>query len=125
MNHTTTRARSVALACAAAAAASALLSGCATQTTPPLYGWDGYQPQVYDYLQGKSSPQTQIAALEQSLQKMAAKGEAVPPGFHAHLGALYASAGKRDDAQRELLAEKSAFPESSAYMDFLLTNLKK
>jgi hypothetical protein len=124
MNRKTTCARSAVLACATVAA-SALLPGCATHTTPPLYGWDGYQPQVYDYLQGKSSPETQISSLEESLQKIRAQGEQPPPGFHAHLGALYASVGKGQQAQQELLAEKDAFPESSAYMDFLLKNLRK
>lgn len=118
--------RGSALAFAAAAVAGMLLGGCATQqTTRPLYGWDGYEPQVYEYLKGQSSPETQISALEQSLQQIRGKGERPPPGFHAHLGALYASAGKRQQATQELLAEKEAFPESSAYMDFLLKNLNK
>lgn len=121
MNHKISRA---ALACAALATAT-LLGGCANNATPPLYGWDGYQPQVYDYLEGKSSAEAQIGSLEASLQKMRGKGERPPPGFHAHLGALYASAGRGQQAQQELLAEKEAFPESSTYMDFLLTNLKK
>jgi hypothetical protein len=112
------------LACLTAMA-SALLGGCATKSEPPLYGWDGYQPQVYDYLQAKSSPEAQIGALEQSLQQMRGKGERPPPGFQAHLGALYASAGKRQQAEQALLAEKTSFPESSVYMDFLLKNLRK
>lgn len=117
------RQRVAALVCAAAC--GALTSGCATKSTPPLYGWDSYQPQVYAYLQGKSTPETQIDALEKSLQKIRGNGERPPPGFHAHLGALYASVGKGQQAQQELLAEKASFPESSAYMDFLLTNLKR
>ncbi|WP_322014857.1 DUF4810 domain-containing protein [Paraburkholderia sp. J12] len=115
--------RKAALVCSAAAAA--LLAGCAQQAVKPLYGWDGYQPQVYDYLQGKSSHEAQIGVLEESLQTMRGKGERPPPGFHAHLGVLYASVGKNDQASQELLAEKEAFPESSPYMDFLLKNLNK
>ncbi len=115
--------RAMALLCAAAG--SVLTSGCATNSTPPLYGWDGYQPQVYAYLQNKSTPETQIDALEKNLQQIRGKGERPPPGFHAHLGALYASVGKGQQAQQELLAEKESFPESSVYMDFLLTNLKR
>ena len=115
-----------AAAFAVAFATASLLGGCATQqTTKPLYGWNGYQAQVYEQLNGKSSPETQIGALEQSLQQMRGKGELPPPGFHAHLGALYASVGKSRQASQELLAEKEAFPESSAYMDFLLKNLNK
>jgi hypothetical protein len=106
------------------AVALALLGGCATQT-PQLYQWDAYQPEVYAYLKGQTSPEEQIAALERALQQIQGKGNRPPPGFHAHLGALYASVGKTGPAQQELLAEKEEFPESSPYMDFLLENLKK
>ncbi|WP_429322523.1 DUF4810 domain-containing protein [Paraburkholderia sp. GAS448] len=102
-------------------AAGALLTGCAANgSTPPLYQWDGYQPQVYEYLKGQKSPQEQIDAMEQARQQVLAKGNRLPPGFHAHLGMLYASVGKGDQAQQELQAEEQAFPESSTYMDFLL-----
>lgn len=106
------------------AAACVVLTGCAT--TPPttaLYQWDGYQSQLYEYFKAQKSPQEQIDALEKSRQQILAKGNAVPPGFHAHLGMLYASVGKGQEAKQELLAEKQSFPESSAYMDFLLSKL--
>jgi hypothetical protein len=105
-------------------AACALLTGCAASSTTSLYQWDGYQPQVYEYFKGQKSPQEQIDALEKARQQILAKGNAVPPGFHAHLGTLYASVGKGSDAKQELLAEKQAFPESSTYMDFLLSKSK-
>jgi hypothetical protein len=105
------------------AAACALLTGCASQPKP-LYQWDAYQPQVYAQFTGKSTAAEQIDALEQARQKILAKGNAVPPGFRAHLGALYASVGRSEQARSELSAEKQAFPESSAYMDFMLKNLK-
>jgi hypothetical protein len=106
-------------------AACALLSGCTTtSSTTALYQWDGYQPQVYEYFKGQTSPQQQIDALEKARQQILAKGNAVPPGFHAHLGTLYASVGKGDEAKQELLAEKQSFPESSTYMDSLLSKSK-
>lgn len=105
-------------------AAALLLAGCAASTTPPLYRWTGYQPQVYEYFKGKTSPQEQIDALEKALQEIRGKGNNVPPGFHAHLGALYASIGDEQRAEQELQAEKQLFPESAAYMDFL-TKKKK
>ena len=102
-------------------AASVLLTGCATnRSTPPLYQWDGYQTQVYEYFKGKTDPQAQIDVLEKSLQQIRAKGNQPPPGFHAHLGMLYASVGKDQQAASEFQAEKQSFPESSTYMDFLL-----
>ncbi|AJY13739.1 DUF4810 domain-containing protein [Burkholderia dolosa] len=102
-----------------ATAAVLLLAGCAN-TTPPLYQWTGYQPQVYEYFKGQKSPQEQIDALEKALQEIRGKGHMPPPGFHAHLGMLYASIGSEQQAEQELQAEKQLFPESSTYMDFLL-----
>lgn len=108
---------------ASLALAAAVLSGCAT---PPktLYQWEGYQPQVYQYLKGES-PEQQIAAMEKDLQAISAKGSSAPPGFHAHLGMLYSVAGKPDQVVTQFEDEKKLFPESAAYMDFLLGKMKK
>ncbi|RBB31145.1 DUF4810 domain-containing protein [Burkholderia reimsis] len=103
-----------------AIAAALLLAGCAAPATPPLYQWNGYQPQVYEYFKGKTSSQEQIDALEKALQEIRAKGNTPPPGFHAHLGMLYASVGDAQRAGQEFQAEKQLFPESSGYMDFLM-----
>lgn len=48
-----------------------------------------------------------------------------PPGFHAHLGMLYAQQGQDDQALQALLTEKTLFPESTTYIDFLLAKIKK
>ena len=106
-----------------ALALSAVLTGCAT-APKTLYQWDGYQPQVYQYLKGES-PVQQIAEMEKSLALISAKGNSVPPGFHAHLGMLYSITGKSDQVATQFEDEKKLFPESSAYMDFLLGKLKK
>lgn len=100
----------------------ALLTGCATQPAP-LYRWDGYQPQVYEYLKGSKSVPEQIEALEKSREKIIAKDQSLPPGFRAHLGMLYATVGKGSDARQQLTEEKERFPESATYMDFLLNKL--
>lgn len=102
----------------------AVLSGCATKPQT-LYQWDGYQPQVYQYLKGES-PEQQIIDMEKAQQVINAKGTSVPPGFHAHLGMLYSITGKSNDqiaAQFE--DEKRLFPESTVYMEFLLAKIKK
>ncbi|MGH8781867.1 DUF4810 domain-containing protein [Paraburkholderia sp.] len=102
-----------------------LLTGCAANnSTPLLYQWDGYQPQVYEYFEAQTGPQEQIDALEKALQQIRAKGNRPPPGFHAHLGMLYASVGKDQQSVQEFEAEKQSFPESSTYMDFLLKKSK-
>jgi len=96
---------------------SALLTGCATTKT--LYGWNDYQPKVYEYFQG-NSVEEQISTLEKNLEQFKARGQLAPPGFHAHLGLLYAQVGRMDQAAQEFNAEKKLFPESAPYMDFLL-----
>ncbi|WP_431476497.1 DUF4810 domain-containing protein [Massilia eburnea] len=99
------------------------LVGCKHQQ-PTIYQWESYQPQVYQYFKGES-PEAQIAVLEKDLQKINAKGMIPPPGYHAHLGLLYSVTGKPEQMAAEFEAEKLLFPESAAYMDFLLKNTKK
>ncbi|MDC8757751.1 DUF4810 domain-containing protein [Janthinobacterium fluminis] len=111
------------IAIAAAMLASVVLTGCQT-AQKSMYQWDAYQPQVYQHFKGES-PDQQIAALEKDLQSMDAKGTVPPPGYHAHLGMLYALAGKDGQVAPQFEAEKKLFPESSAYMDFLLKKSKK
>jgi len=102
-----------------------ILTGCATRQQP-IYGWGNYQQQVYQYFKADTkSNEEQIAALEESMQKNRSKGTPVPPGYHAHLGLLYANAGKPDMVVQEFETEKTLFPESAPYMDFLLAKLKK
>jgi len=102
-----------------------LLAACADKTTTNnnIYGWEGYEPTVYEYYQGgKSGPEQQIEELKQSIEKTRAIGKAVPPGLHAQLGLLYAKTGNTDKAFQEFTTEKTLFPESAAYMDFLMKN---
>ena len=108
----------------AALITAAALSGCVTQPQP-LYYWDGYQQQVYQRFESTSSAEEQIAALEESLQKARAADRALPPGFHAHLGMLYAEIGKADQVRQQFETEKTLFPESAQYMDFLMRKFAK
>ncbi|CAG9181637.1 DUF4810 domain-containing protein [Cupriavidus respiraculi] len=105
-----------------AAVGTALLVGCANQAT--LYQWEGYQPQVYQYFKGEPK-EAQIQVLEADLEKIKASGKLPPPGYHAHLGLLYADLGKDDEMVREFQTEKRLFPESGTYVDFLLRNVKR
>lgn len=103
-------------------AASTVLAGCAAPKT--LYQWEGYEPQVYEYFKGEEPKEAQAEALERDLQKIRSTGKAVPPGYHAHLGLLYLSMGKDDQMVQQFNTEKTLFPESGTYMDFLLKNAK-
>lgn len=105
------------------ASVSIIMVGCANQQKS-LYGWGPYQQQVYNHFKAEGGPEEQIASLEEGLQKMRAANEAIPPGYHAHLGMLYAEAGKDSQMVQELTAEKTLFPESATYMDFLMRKHK-
>lgn len=109
----------------AATGIALLATGCAAPKPQALYGWESYQPQVYEYLKtsGEADPQAQIAELEQSGARIQAGGAALPPGYRAHLGMLYAKAGQTDKSAEQLTAEKTQFPESTTFMDFLLQTL--
>ena len=101
-----------------------VLGGCASGPQS-LYYWDGYQQQVYQRFDSKSSTEEQIAALEASAQKARAADRTLPPGFHAHLGMLYADVGKLDQVRQQFETEKALYPESATYMDFLMRKFDK
>jgi len=101
-----------------AAAMCVGLAGCATPPQP-LYYWGDYQPVVYSHFKG-GSPEAQRARLEQTANKAQSQGQAVPPGFNAHLGLLYLNTGQLDQARAAFQAEAALFPESRPYMEFLL-----
>lgn len=105
----------------AVAAAVLWLSGCAQPKT--LYQWGSYQPEVYEYFKGESK-EAQVAKLEEDLQKIRSTNGNPPPGYHAQLGMLYGSLGKDDQMVQEFRTEKTLFPESATYMDFLMRNVK-
>lgn len=106
----------------AALAAFFLLAGCAGPST--LYYWGSYQPQVYAYLKAQDGDHAaEIIALEKTQEQARAANKSLPPGFHAHLGMLHIAAGKPDLARQAFEAEKASFPESAAYMDFMLAKL--
>ena len=101
------------------------LGACATKA-PPLYGWQGYQANLDAYFRGSSlSPDAQAQLMEQDLQKMQGAGQAVPPGYHAHMGLLYGERGDLGKFEQQVQLEKAKFPESQTFMDFLLRNFKK
>lgn len=89
----------------------------------PLYNWGAYEQNVYDHLHG-NSPETSIALLEKQKQEAQASGTKLPPGFYAHLGMLYQTAGRNNEFLAMMALEKSTYPESQIYLNNLLKNKK-
>jgi hypothetical protein len=101
------------------------LVACANKP-PQIYSWQGYQANLDAYFRSSSlSPDAQTQKMEQDLQKIQVAGLAVPPGYHAHLGLLYGEQGDLDKFAQQVALEKSKFPESQTFMDFLMRKFKK
>lgn len=116
---------SPAIRASVALALAGLLVGCAS-APKPLYSWSGYQAQVYRYLKSDApSAEEQIQAMEKGVQQSASKGAQLPPGYLAHLGLLYLNTGRTDQALAAWEQEKKQFPESTQYIDYLVSNMKK
>lgn len=98
--------------------------GCAQQPVQPLYLWDAFARQQYDMLLGNTTAaDEQIRVLQAQIDKSLASGQALPPGFRAHLGMLQLSVGNTAEARTLWEAEKKVFPESTVYMEQLLKRL--
>ncbi len=97
-------------------------AGCAA---PSYYDWGRYEESVYLVT---SRPDgfdlaAEIDALEQQIEKSAAKLRPVPPGLHAHLGYLHTVAGNAGAARAHFEREKELYPESARFIDYLLGQL--
>ncbi len=103
----------------------ALAGGCAKKAS--LYEWGSYEDQIYVmYNSGGAVPvEEQIEALEGDYQIARSENKPVPPGYHAHLGYLYYQMGKLDQSLQSFMTEKELFPESTQYMDLLISRLTR
>lgn len=99
------------------------LSGCSspvkTLVQTDLYNWQQYGNSVQEYLDSKDYL-AQAEAMEQNLSYCLEVNQAVPPGFHLHLGMLYGQLGYASRMQSEFALEKALFPESRHLVDFIL-----
>jgi len=101
-----------------------LLGACANTGKRSLYHWGGFPDVSYSWLKDNAADDSDsLAVMEKDLQTAIANDHDLPPGFHAHLGLLYLKAGQTDQAISHWEAEKTAFPESSPFMDFQLQSL--
>ena len=102
----------------------AALTGC-NSTKEPIYYYGSYNAAVYAYLKADElSVEEQVNMLEQVITDAANKGKAIPPGLHAHLGMLYFESGNTTLGTSHFETEKTLFPESAHYIDFLLNSAK-
>ena len=98
------------------------ISGCSTTKEPkPLYQWGGYQARLYQYFTKEDyNSDEQIALLEKTIASAESDQLAIAPGAHAHLGLLYTEAGRVEEGKAQFEKEKTLFPESTQFMNFLI-----
>lgn len=98
-----------------------LAQGCAHKSN--IYYWGDYENIIQDiYLNpGQADSVTQIYKLNQTIEQAENKGLKVPPGVFAHLGMVHAQSGNLGLARESLLQEKALYPESSVFIDGLLS----
>jgi hypothetical protein len=105
-------------------ALAAALSACAQPKS--MYTWHSYEPSVYAYLKDDGADHAlEVQAMEKNIETARSARAVLPPGFRAHLGMLYLKMGDGAKAFEQIESEKSAFPESVPYMDFLLRNANR
>jgi hypothetical protein len=102
-----------------------VLAGCAKK--PLIYAWGSYEEQIYVMYSdpGKVPVEEQIENLESDYQLARSVDKPVPPGYHAHLGYLYYQSGKADQALQSFETEKKLFPESTRFMDLLISRMTR
>lgn len=96
------------------------LAGCAT---PETFNWGSYDASLYTY----SKHPEQLAQFEKTLQQAIADGKAsgrLAPGLQAELGYCYLGEGRKADAVAQFKAEMGSFPESTALMTRVISQIE-
>ena len=95
-------------------------TGCVSTST--LYHWGSYERLLYSMYSepGSADATTQIQALTTDIQKAHDMGKKVAPGIHAHLGMMYASQGKVEQALAAFNMEKVLYPESLVLIEGMM-----
>lgn len=98
------------------------VTGCGTSGT---YAWGHYEETVYLMTAdaGSFDLEAEIETLEKDLEKAREHGQRVPPGFHAQLGYMLYLAGDVENARGNFQAEKELFPQSSVFVDTVLSHI--
>ncbi len=103
----------------------ALSGGCAVPTG--LYDWGRYEQSVHAVVFNPQRPadlHTERELLAEEIRVSLENHRRIPPGKWAHLGYLCTLTGDNHAARKHFIAEKTLFPESASFMDFLIGRLK-
>lgn len=99
---------------------TAMLAACAAPNNAQ-YHHGKYEAAVYGYFKSDSlTIEDQISLLQQTISEAQINNKPIPPGLHAHLGMLYFETGNAVLGKEHFEIEKTLFPESTHFIDFLL-----
>ena len=104
-----------------------LLQACASAPST-LYDWKDYPDRTHDYLRShgyasdSGNANDALKAMQHELTDFQDGRLRAPPGYYAHLGLLYARQGDLAHYTQALESEKTLFPESAPFIDYLLNN---
>lgn len=96
------------------------LTACATQER---FTWGSYDTSLYAYSKHPDRLLQYEKALQEAIESGRANGH-LAPGLQAELGYCYLGEGKRTEAIEQFKAEMASFPESTAFMTRILTQIQ-
>lgn len=102
------------------------ISSCTT--TKPLYYWGDYENLAYKVVKGNEQQDVQnLMASYNDIVNGKSKGTSgkIPPGVCADLGFFLMRQGKVEEGKKWLVREKEIYPESSVFVDRILTLAEK
>ena len=79
---------------------------------------------MYKFLKDEPDYQEQLELMDKYFEKAESSGKKVAPGAYAHYALLKSKIGDEGDTLKYLEKEKTAFPDSIHYIDFLITSSK-
>ncbi|GAF03878.1 DUF4810 domain-containing protein [Saccharicrinis fermentans] len=100
------------------------LASCSVQE--PLYNWDKYETNSYNYLKKSDDASTQklIETYQKMIDKPYGSRKVVPPGIYADYGYVLLQANKTQEGKKMLQKEVEMYPESKVFIDRILKMLE-
>ena len=103
-----------------------LLTGCVS-TPSPLYSWNDYQDQCYNYIKNETPENLEklLKTYQLIINKQTGSRKVVPPGIYADYGFLLYKQGKKEEGITYLKKEATLYPESAEFILRIIKNLEK
>jgi len=102
-----------------------LLSGC-QQVQKPLYVWNDYFEVSTDYgINGENKKYTKkyMSTLKKIIDESKKNKQRVAPGIYAEYAEVLFKTNHKKEAKQYFLLEKKIYPESSKFIDSIITKL--